>query len=145
MSTNQPRKPAGAPTGGQWAPTSHDEADIDLKENQSHRDLRRSVAITRDEILGTCDPKVYGHYYFTGDSGVGYSMLSFSDGEGYAISNVTGLVVRVLRTGQKPHGAQVRARIVFPVDTGDAAGTLVFDPKANDHIGGAISSDLAYL
>ncbi len=30
MSTNQPRRPAGAPTGGQWAPAQHDEADIDL-------------------------------------------------------------------------------------------------------------------
>lgn len=26
----QPRKPAGTPVGGQWAPTAHDEADIDL-------------------------------------------------------------------------------------------------------------------
>jgi len=30
MSTNQPRRPAGVPVGGQWAPTSHDEADIEL-------------------------------------------------------------------------------------------------------------------
>ena len=30
MNQYQPRKPAGVPTGGQWAPMSHDEADIDL-------------------------------------------------------------------------------------------------------------------
>lgn len=30
MSANQPRKPAGTPVGGQWAPTQHEEADIDL-------------------------------------------------------------------------------------------------------------------
>jgi hypothetical protein len=30
MSTNQPRKPAGTPAGGQWAPMAHDEADIEL-------------------------------------------------------------------------------------------------------------------
>ena len=30
MSTNQPRKPAGTPVGGQWAPMAHDEADVDL-------------------------------------------------------------------------------------------------------------------
>jgi len=30
MSTNQPRKPAGTPVGGQWAPGQHDEADIVL-------------------------------------------------------------------------------------------------------------------
>ena len=28
--TNQPRRPSGTPSGGQWAPTAHDEADIDL-------------------------------------------------------------------------------------------------------------------
>ena len=30
MSTNQPRRPTGTPTGGQWAPSAHDEADIEL-------------------------------------------------------------------------------------------------------------------
>ena len=30
MSTGQPRRPAGTPTGGQWAPAQHAEADIDL-------------------------------------------------------------------------------------------------------------------
>jgi hypothetical protein len=30
MSTNQPRKPAGTPVGGQFAPTTHAEAEIDL-------------------------------------------------------------------------------------------------------------------
>ena len=30
MNTNQPRRPAGTPAGGQWAPTTHAEADIDL-------------------------------------------------------------------------------------------------------------------
>ena len=30
MSTSQPRKPAGTPAGGQWAPSAHAEADIGL-------------------------------------------------------------------------------------------------------------------
>ena len=30
MSTGQPRRPAGTPAGGQWAPSPHAEADIDL-------------------------------------------------------------------------------------------------------------------
>jgi hypothetical protein len=30
MSTNQSRKPPGTPAGGQWAPSRHNEADIDL-------------------------------------------------------------------------------------------------------------------
>ena len=145
MSTNQPRKPSGTPTGGQWAPTAHEEADITLSEDHGQRGLRHSVAITRDDILSARDPKIYGRYELVGDNGKSYSLLSFSGGEGYAVSNRTGLVVRVIRTGEKPRGSQVRARAVLPADTGDTAGTLVFDPKANGSIGGVISSDLASL
>jgi hypothetical protein len=145
MGTNQPRKSAGTPVGGQWAPAHHDEADVTLREDHIQRGLRRSVAITRDDILSARDPKIYGRYALMGDNGRSYSLLSFSGGEGYAISSRTGLVVRVVRTGEKPRGSRVRARAVFPADTGDVAGTLVFDPKANGSIGGVISSDLASL
>ena len=49
MSTNQPRKPAGTPVGGQWAPVAHAEVDIDLAAKPAPpsspptapRDLRR--------------------------------------------------------------------------------------------------------
>ena len=49
MSTYQPRKPAGTPVGGQWAPMAHAEADIDLSPRPAppssaptaSRDLRR--------------------------------------------------------------------------------------------------------
>jgi|GEM_PF-4905787 hypothetical protein len=30
MSTNQPRRPAGTPAGGQWAPMGHCEPEIEL-------------------------------------------------------------------------------------------------------------------
>lgn len=30
MSSNQPRKPAGTPAGGRWAPATHAEAQVDL-------------------------------------------------------------------------------------------------------------------
>lgn len=30
MSKNQPRKPAGTPVGGQWAPTAHEEPEVTL-------------------------------------------------------------------------------------------------------------------
>ncbi len=30
MSTNQPRRSAGTPVGGQWAPVQHNEADVEL-------------------------------------------------------------------------------------------------------------------
>ena len=36
MSTNQPRKPAGAPAGGQWAPMAHAEPEVDLAAPQHH-------------------------------------------------------------------------------------------------------------
>lgn len=42
MSTNQPRKPAGTPAGGQWAPTTHAETDIDLS-NVTSLDIRRTT------------------------------------------------------------------------------------------------------
>jgi hypothetical protein len=32
MSTNQPRKPAGTPVGGQWAPMAHAELDVELED-----------------------------------------------------------------------------------------------------------------
>ena len=31
MSTNQPRKPAGTPVGGQWAPMAHAEPSVQLR------------------------------------------------------------------------------------------------------------------
>ena len=31
MSKNQPRKPAGTPAGGQWAPMAHEEPEITLR------------------------------------------------------------------------------------------------------------------
>ena len=37
MSANQPRKPAGTPAGGQWAPVAHDESDIELRPAHHNR------------------------------------------------------------------------------------------------------------
>ena len=45
---NQPRRPAGTPAGGQWAPTAHDEADVDLPISL---DLRRAT-----NLLGPLGP-----------------------------------------------------------------------------------------
>lgn len=145
MSTRQqPRRPAGTPVGGQFAPTAHDEADVELCDGPAQRRLQRSVAITRDDIMRSRDPKIDGHYCFTGDNGSWYDLLSFKNGEGFAVSKRTGLVVRVVKTGEKSHNHQVRARAVLPADTGDTAGTLMFDSKANGAISGRISSDLAW-
>lgn len=42
MSINQPRKPAGTPVGGQWAPTAHSEPDVELTPEE-HRRLAREA------------------------------------------------------------------------------------------------------
>ena len=49
MSTNQPRKPAGTPVGGQWAPAAHTEADIDL----SRRHIDHAEASRRLDNMAT--------------------------------------------------------------------------------------------
>ena len=41
MSTNQPRKPAGIPAGGQWAAMTHAESDVDLSPAQPLREISR--------------------------------------------------------------------------------------------------------
>ena len=44
MSINQPRKPAGTPVGGQFAPTAHGEADVDLAHHHiDHAEARRRI------------------------------------------------------------------------------------------------------
>ncbi len=54
MSTNQPRKPAGTPSGGQWAPATHDEADIDLSPEQ-HRRLAAAADKEAYDSFERCD------------------------------------------------------------------------------------------
>ena len=43
MSTSQPRKPAGTPVGGQWAPTAHAEPSVQLR-STSENVLRMRTA-----------------------------------------------------------------------------------------------------
>lgn len=53
MSTNQPRKPAGIPAGGQWAAMSHAENDVDLSPaKQPDRPLKQ-VSRGRWEVIDT--------------------------------------------------------------------------------------------
>ena len=91
---------------------------------------------TRDAILATRTASLRG-YVVTSDPGAFYDVLGpEADGAVYAISPRTGLVVRVVRTGVvsvRGRGDQVRVRVEFPTDTGDAAGTLAFD---GGHVGG---------
>ena len=79
--------------------------------------------------------------YATADNGVMWEVLGSADDRTvYAISDRTGTVVTVTVTGDRLiRGQQVRVRIDFPRDTGDAAGTLVFDAG---YVGGVAPRDL---
>jgi hypothetical protein len=97
---------------------------------------------TRDEILATRTGSL-ATYWTTADNGVQWATLGPVPGDpdrfyarGIAGKPSEGLVLLVTRTGDvdvRGRGAQVRVRIDFPRDTGDAGGTLAFDA---DHIGG---------
>ena len=56
--TNQPRRPAGTPAGGQWAPTAHDEADIRLDKQTTLGAVRQMIGITAEEdyVPDGCGP-----------------------------------------------------------------------------------------
>jgi hypothetical protein len=94
---------------------------------------------TRDEVLASRTGSL-GTYTVTSDYGVYYSVLGPVPGDAerlYALSNHTGLVVLVTRTGQRDvrgKGAQVRVRVDIARDTGDANGTLAFG--GGIHVGG---------
>jgi hypothetical protein len=97
---------------------------------------------TRDEVLASRTGSL-ADYSVTADNGVQWAVLGPVPGErdriyarAYAGTAATGLVLLVTRTGVtlvRGKGPQVRVRLDFPRDTGDAAGTLAFDA---DHIGG---------
>lgn len=45
MSTSQPRKPAGTPSGGQWAPMAHAETDVELAQHYAaHTVISKRIA-----------------------------------------------------------------------------------------------------
>ena len=46
MGVNQPRRPAGTLSGGQWAPAAHDEADVDLSGTGRPKRKERGDAVT---------------------------------------------------------------------------------------------------
>jgi len=61
MSTvNQPRRPAGQPTGGQWAPIGHDEPDVVLGKNEpiEAEEVKRSTRWNGEQVLYKLDKAV---------------------------------------------------------------------------------------
>lgn len=91
---------------------------------------------TRDAILATRTGSLSG-YWVTSNPGAAYAVLGPAGPDAvYAMSPRTGNIVHVVRTGVvdvRGKGRQVRVRVEFPTDTGDAAGTLAFD---GGHTGG---------
>jgi hypothetical protein len=92
---------------------------------------------TRDAVLATRTASLAG-YTVTADSGARYGVLGPVPGDAssvYAVSPSTGMLVMVTRTGSVPvrgKGDQVRMRVAYAHDTGDAAGTLAFRPLSRD-------------
>ena len=91
-----------------------------------------TTTFTRDAVLATRNPDLDG-FYVTSDTGAMYEVLGMAgDGRSvFARSPRTGMLVMAVRTGSvnvPGRGAQVRVRVMFARDSGDAAGTLVFAP-----------------
>ena len=90
-----------------------------------------TTTVTRDAILETSTGSLHG-YSVTADAGQSYAVIGPAGPDViYGVSRRTNLLVRVVRTGTanvRGKGEQVRVRIEFARDTGDAAGTLAFEP-----------------
>lgn len=70
MSTNQPRRPAGTPAGGEWAPAGHDEADISLEVPRATADeteVDAALALfSKEKIWPVYEAKNGAHYLVSG-------------------------------------------------------------------------------
>jgi len=99
-----------------------------------------ATTATRDEVLASETPALR-RFVIELDGGRRLlKVLSMTDGLGFALSEVTGLVFQVRVTG-RPHRGMVRVELVPAVDTCDMAGTLSFD-RANGRTGGYVSEGL---
>jgi hypothetical protein len=93
-----------------------------------------TVTAARDRVLYHL-PRVYGRYVTATnpdlDTILTYRVVSRDPATStvFAESPRTGLLVAVTRTGTKVTDGQVRVRIEYATDTGDAAGTLQFGPR----------------
>jgi hypothetical protein len=99
---------------------------------------------TRDEILN-CSTAILQGYTATSDTLASYGVIGPVPGnvdaiyvQGHRHRNLA-MVTRTGRTPVRGRGRQVRVRISFARDTGDAAGTLAFDAE---HIGGVAPMSL---
>lgn len=99
----------------------------------------RAHTATRDEVFVARTGSLASYSATSDVVGASYAVIGPVPGDGdrvYAIGRRLGNLVLVTRTGvtlARGKGPQVRVRISFARDTGDAAGTLSFDAG---HIGG---------
>lgn len=105
--------------------------------------MTRTHLATRDAILAARTGSL-ADYSATSDAVASYAVLGPVPGRAdavYAVGRRFSNLVLVTRTGTadvRGRGAQVRVRISFGQDTGDAAGTLAFDVPAGEPRGGHI-------
>jgi hypothetical protein len=97
--------------------------------------------VTRDAIM---DARIDACALVLGDNGAYYTVLANIDDALY-VQGRHGNLARVIRTGNSTVSrndsmGEVRARIDFAEDIGDAAGTLSFG--AGEHIGARVSRRL---
>ena len=108
------------------------------------------TTVTRDAILDpsarnqyAADVQGRGYYAHSSASKAWWQIVARNVADDdhevlYGISENTGNVVRIVRTGNVvDRNKMVRVRIEFSTDTGDAAGTIAFD-SAN-RVGGAVN------
>lgn len=99
---------------------------------------------TRDEVMASKDRKVNGRYVFQPDGNrMDFDLFCLVEGMGFAESRRTGMLYFVVVTGRTNRNGVVRAQAVPAEDTGDMAGTLLFDP-ANGKVAGTVNADLFF-
>lgn len=93
--------------------------------------------ITVDAIRAAELPEA--HYYATSDQGGNFGVIAYTAAGVIVRSTRTGAYARIVRIGKAARDGlvliQVRVRIEFARDIGDALGTLAFDEHDPDHMG----------
>jgi hypothetical protein len=108
------------------------------------RTSKGQLFATRDEVMASKDRKVLGRYVFSPDTNrLAFDLFCLVDGIGFAESQNTGMLYYVVVTGRVAKSGVVRARAIPAEDTGDLAGTLLFDPN-NGSVGGTVNADLFF-
>lgn len=116
-----------------------------MKPMSTARTSKGQLFATRDEVMASKDRKVLGRYVFSPDNNrLDFDLFCLVDGIGFAESQNTGMLFYVVVTGRVAKGGVVRARAIPAQDTGDMAGTLLFDPNYGS-VGGTVNARLFFF